>query len=99
MSEGMYVLLQYSSYMYSGYHLLTLYRFLLTKSCRRRVVLDYFGEDVDKDTNCVTMAVAPCDNCSADSSLEQANKTAHFKVIADAISDVPNHGIKKVILL
>ena len=29
---------------------------------------------------------------------EQANKTAHFKVIADAISDVPNHEIRKVIV-
>ena len=47
------------------------------------------------------MAVSPCDNCStsADSSVAQANKTAYFKIIADAISDMPNQGIKKTILL
>ena len=65
------------------------------------MVLHYFGEDVDNDTNCLTMAVSPCDNCStsADSSVVQADKTAHFKILADAISDIPNHGIKKVFML
>jgi len=43
----------------------------------KKVVLQYFGENVD-ETNCLT---------------------AHFKIIAGAISDVPNHGIKKVIYL
>ena len=30
-----------------------------------------FGEDINKDTNCLTMAVSPCDNCSTSGTSQQ----------------------------
>lgn len=49
------------------------------------------------------MGATLCDNCSLTSSdqghMNQVSKTEHFKIIADAINDLPNHGMQKVNLM
>ena len=70
-------------------------RFLLTKSCRRKAILHYFGEETNDDTSCHTLGGELCDNCTSDQT-ELAPREQDFAIIADAITDLPNHGITKV---
>lgn len=37
-------------------------RFLMTKSCRRAILLQYFGE-ITEDATCQSLGGALCDNC------------------------------------
>lgn len=74
------------------------YRLLLTKSCRRKTILQYFGEDVTADTCCTSLGGALCDNCEKlqGDSIQLISRTLEFSIVADAISDLPNYGIHKV---
>ena len=70
----------------------------MTKSCRRKVILQYFGEDVTDDTCCTSLGGALCDNCEKlqGDNIQLISRTQEFSIVADAISDLPNHGIQKV---
>lgn len=81
-----------------NYYNVYVYRFLLTKSCRRKLVLDYFGEAVSDATSCISMGDALCDNCALSQVKTcEVSKADHFKIIADAITDLPEHGVHKVL--
>ena len=79
-------------------YLIFLYRFLLTKTCRRKCILQYFGEEITADVCCKSLGGATCDNCERlqTDGVQLVSRIQEFSIIADAISDLPNHGIKKV---
>ena len=74
-------------------------RFLITMSCRRAILLQYFGENISADATCHSLGGALCDNCQALPSRICSQGESDFKIIANATSDIPNHGIAKVLYL
>lgn len=59
------------------------------------MVLHYFGEVVDEAT-CQNLGGTLCDNCQKREVEAPLSAEGDFKIIADSISDLPNHGITKV---
>ncbi len=68
----------------------------MTKSCRRSILLRYFGEGIQEDATCGSLGGALCDNCQEVALCVSSPGEEDFKTIADAIAEIPNHGIAKV---
>lgn len=68
----------------------------MTKSCRRAILLQYFGE-ITEDATCQSLGGALCDNCEGVALWVPSPGEDDFKTIADATMDLPNHGVAKVI--
>ena len=60
--------------------------------------LQYFGEEIPADACCTTLGGTLCDNCKEleRDNIQLVSRTQEFSIIADAIIDLPNHGIHKV---
>jgi hypothetical protein len=62
---------------------------------------DHFGEDITADTCCTSLGGALCDNCEKleiqGDNIQLVSRIQEFSIVAEAISDLPNHGIHKVI--
>lgn len=68
----------------------------MTKSCRRAILLQYFGEDIEEDATCQSLGGAFCDNCQSRATSVTSSGEDDFKIIADATIDLPKHGVAKV---
>ena len=56
-------------------------------------MVTYF-RDVPEDATWETLGSALCNNCSFNhNNPDEVSKTTDFKIIADAIKDLPEHGI------
>ena len=60
--------------------------------------MEYFGDIPPVDFCCGAEGV-PCDNCEkvdSESAVQLVSRIHEFRIIHDAIGDLPNHGINKV---
>ena len=68
----------------------------MTKSCRRAILLQYFGKLIEEDSTCQSLEGALCDNCQEVAVCVPTPGEDDFRTISDAINELPNHGIAKV---